>query len=71
METVGGEKSTAPTEKLFPFKPYIGQKLGQELVDSWFDKIEEYVIDTTLEFIETERIYKLLDLEPRYLGNQL
>ena len=34
METVGGEKSTAPTRKSFPFKPYIGQKLGQELVDS-------------------------------------
>ena len=34
METVGGGGSTAPTTRLYAFKPYIGQKLGQELVDS-------------------------------------
>ena len=34
METVGGGGSIAPTTRLYAFKPYIGQKLGQELVDS-------------------------------------
>jgi len=34
METVGGGGSTAPTKRLYAFKPYIGQKLGQELIDS-------------------------------------
>ena len=41
-----------------------------EYVDSWFERIEEFVENTTLELIPTERIHKLLDLEPRHLGNQ-
>ena len=40
-----------------------------EFVDSWFEKIEEYLKNTTLQLVETERIHKLLDLEPRHLGN--
>ena len=41
-----------------------------EYVDSWFEKIEEFVEDTTLELIPTGKIHELLDLEPRHLGNQ-
>tara|TARA_B100001027_G_scaffold216448_1_gene192853 strand:- start:612 stop:1886 length:1275 start_codon:yes stop_codon:yes gene_type:complete len=41
-----------------------------EFVDSWFEKIEKFLKDTTLVLVETERIHELLDLEPRHLGNQ-
>ncbi len=41
-----------------------------EYVDSWFEIIEEFVENTTLELIPTKRIHELLDLEPRHLGNQ-
>ena len=41
-----------------------------EYVDSWFEKIEEFVEDTTLELIPTGKIHELLDLEPRHLGNK-
>ena len=42
-----------------------------EFVDSWFEKIEEFLKNTTLKLVTTERIHELLDLEPRHLGNQL
>ena len=41
-----------------------------EYVDSWFERIEEFVENTTLELIPTQTIHELLDLEPRHLGNQ-
>ena len=40
-----------------------------EFVDSWFERIEEFVENTTLELIPTQAIHELLDLEPRHLGN--
>ena len=40
-----------------------------EYVDSWFERIEEFVENTTLELIPTQAIHELLDLEPRHLGN--
>ena len=42
-----------------------------EFVDSWFEKIEEFLKNTTLKLVTTERIHELLDLEPRHLSNQL
>ena len=41
-----------------------------EYVDSWFERIEEFAENTTLELIPTQTIHELLDLEPRHLGNQ-
>ena len=41
-----------------------------EYVDSWFEKIEKFLNETTLELVTTERIHELLDLESRHLGNQ-
>ena len=41
-----------------------------EYVDSWFEKVEKFVKETTLELITTERIHELLDLESRHLGNK-
>ena len=46
------------------------RNLAFEYVDSWFEIIEEFVENTTLELIPTKRIHELLDLEPRHLGNQ-
>ena len=42
-----------------------------EYVDSWFEKIERFLKNTTLVLVETERIHELLALESRHLGNQL
>ena len=33
-----------------------------EYVDSWFERIEEFVNNTTLELIPTQAIHELLDL---------
>tara|TARA_R100000654_G_scaffold72257_1_gene103928 strand:- start:877 stop:2160 length:1284 start_codon:yes stop_codon:yes gene_type:complete len=41
-----------------------------EYVDSWFEKIEQFLEETTLEVVTTEKIHKKLDLEARHLGNQ-
>ena len=41
-----------------------------EYVDSWFEKVEKFVKETTLELITTEQIHDLLDLESRHLGNK-
>ena len=41
-----------------------------EYVDSWFEKIEKFLNETTLELVTTEKIHELLDLESRHLGNQ-
>ena len=41
-----------------------------EYVDSWFEKIEKFLKETTLEVVTTEEIHKLLDLESRHLGNK-
>ncbi len=40
-----------------------------EYVDSWFEKIEKFLKDTTLEVVTTERIHELLDLDSRHLSN--
>ena len=40
METVGGGKSIAITNNLHNLKPFIGQKLGQELIDSGIPDLE-------------------------------
>ena len=40
-----------------------------EYVDSWFEKIEKFLNETTLELVTTERIHELLDLDPRHLSN--
>ena len=32
---------------------------------------QEFLKNTTLKLVTTERIHELLDLEPRHLGNQL
>ena len=41
-----------------------------EYVDSWFEKVEKFVKETTLELITTERIHELLDLESMHLGKK-
>ena len=46
------------------------RNLAFEYVDSWFEMIEEFAENTTLELIPTQTIHELLDLEPRHLGNQ-
>ena len=40
-----------------------------EYVDSWFEKIEKFLNETTLELVTTERIHELLDLDTRHLSN--
>ena len=38
METVGGERSTAPTTNPTTSIDVLGHKLGQELLDSYFNR---------------------------------
>ena len=58
METVGGGKSIAITNNLHNLKPFIGQKLGQELIDSG---IPEYLHKfLNYKYVSKEEAFQLM-----------
>ena len=58
METVGGGKSIAITNNLHNLKPFIGQKIGQELIDSG---IPEYLHKfLNYKYVSKEEAFQLM-----------